>query len=157
MPISSTASTALLGAGSEDVALVVRGGKVLYGDAALVHAVTGTPCSTMTVCNVDKAVCLDTPGVTLSQIEGVSKTTYPLSSCRGQTPPDEPTCIPYRDSYPNGTSATDRDGDGVTDASDDCPSVFNPPRSMDGGKQSDLDGDGAGDACDAKPLDPSSH
>ena len=72
---------------------------------------------------------------------------------------NEPTCIPYCDSYPNGSSATDPDGDGVADASDDCPTVFNPPRllTMDGAKQSDVDGDEAGDACDAKPLDPSQH
>ena len=72
-------------------------------------------------------------------------------------PTDEPTCTPYRDSYPNGTSATDQDGDGVADASDDCPMVFNPPRSMDDDFQSDVDGDGVGDACDQKPLDPTAH
>ena len=36
----------------------------------------------------------------------------------------------------------DADGDGVTDASDDCPATANPD-------QADLDGDGEGDACDA--------
>jgi hypothetical protein len=37
---------------------------------------------------------------------------------------------------------------------DDCPTIFNPPRSMDNGAQSDLDGDGMGDACDPTPLGP---
>jgi imidazolonepropionase-like amidohydrolase len=150
--------TAPLQASSEDVALVLRGGKPLYGDALLVQAVGGgTECSALNVCSVAKSACIDAPGVTLAQIEAAAKATYPLSSCRGQTPPGEPTCIPYRTTYPNGPSSTDQDGDGVPDKSDDCPTVFNPVRSMDGSKQSDVDGDGVGDACDGKPLDPSSH
>jgi hypothetical protein len=144
----------------EDVELVMRGGKVLYGDATLVKAVRGADasgCEAMSVCGTSKSVCLDVTGVTLSDVQAAAGAAYPLFFCRGQTPTNEPTCIPYRDTYPNGTSATDRDGDGVPDSSDDCQAVFNPPRSMDGDKQSDVDGDGAGDACDARPLDPSSH
>jgi hypothetical protein len=38
----------------------------------------------------------------------------------------------------------DADGDGVPDATDNCPAVANPD-------QADADGDGAGDACDASP------
>jgi hypothetical protein len=38
----------------------------------------------------------------------------------------------------------DRDGDGVPDASDNCPTVYNPD-------QTDTDGDGIGDACEASP------
>jgi hypothetical protein len=90
--------------------------------------------------------------VTLADIQTAAASYYPLFFCRGQTPMNEPSCIPYRDTYPNGTSATDRDGDGILDAMDDCPSIFNPPRSMDNNKQSDLDGDGIGDACDPTPL-----
>ncbi|MES2885759.1 MAG: thrombospondin type 3 repeat-containing protein, partial [Pseudomonadota bacterium] len=41
----------------------------------------------------------------------------------------------------------DADGDGVADASDNCPAVANP-------NQADTDGDGAGDACDAPPPPP---
>jgi hypothetical protein len=40
---------------------------------------------------------------------------------------------------------SDADGDGVPDASDNCPSVVNP-------LQQDLDGDGIGDACDNCPA-----
>jgi hypothetical protein len=147
-------------ASSEDVALVLRGGTALYGDALLVQAVQGSSastCGTMTVCGTSKAVCLDVPGVALSDIQTAAGSTYPLFFCRGQVPTGEPTCVPYRDSYPNGSSATDQDGDGVPDAMDDCPAIFNPARSMDDNVQSDVDGDGFGDACDAKPLDPSTH
>jgi large repetitive protein len=144
--------SAPLQASSEDVALVLRGGTAMYGDAQLVQAVSGSACSALTVCNVDKAVCLDVPNVTLAQVQTAISGTYPLFSCRGQTPPDEPTCIPYRDTYPNGTSASDPDGDGIDSSMDDCPMVFNPPRPMDNGVQSDLDNDGLGDACDPTPL-----
>jgi Putative Ig domain/VHL beta domain/Thrombospondin type 3 repeat len=41
----------------------------------------------------------------------------------------------------------DTDGDGVPDASDNCPSVPNPD-------QSDLDANGVGDVCDPAPLGP---
>jgi hypothetical protein len=41
-----------------------------------------------------------------------------------------------------GTTSTDADGDGVPDATDNCPTVPNPA------PQADSDGDGVGDACD---------
>lgn len=150
---------AVVQANDEDVALVLRGGTPLYGDALLMQAVgaTGPTCATLDVCNVQKTACVDVKGVKLSDLTSAIAKSYPLFSCRGQTPPNEPTCTPYRDTYPNGSSATDGDGDGVPNASDDCPAIFNPPRSMDGDKQSDVDGDGVGDACDAKPLDPGAH
>lgn len=50
------------------------------------------------------------------------------------TAPDDPNCEGY-------SPGTDTDGDGVDDASDNCPSVANPD-------QADQDGDGIGDACD---------
>ena len=36
--------------------------------------------------------------------------------------------MPYRDTYAAGITATDSDGDGVPDTTDDCPTIFNPPR-----------------------------
>ena len=42
------------------------------------------------------------------------------------------------------TTITDTDGDGVADASDNCPNKYNP-------QQLDADGDGIGDVCDPDP------
>ena len=41
----------------------------------------------------------------------------------------------------------DADGDGICDANDNCPNIYNPA-------QIDTDGDGIGDVCDPCPLDP---
>ncbi|MEO6573116.1 MAG: amidohydrolase family protein [Polyangiaceae bacterium] len=146
---------AVIGASPEDVALVLRGGKVLYGDDTIVGSagVGGDKCEQFDVCGVKKRACVsqDTAGAqTLAAVQAAAG--YPLVFC-GSPPDKEPSCVPYRDSYPNGTSATDRDGDGVLDADDDCADVFNPARPFDAGKQSDIDGDGKGDACDRCPLD----
>jgi hypothetical protein len=149
---SQTGYRAVIEAGVEDVLLVLRGGKALYGEAAIVDALA-QGCSDLDVCGAKKKVCVDAPSVSLADIQAAAAATYPLFFCKGTAPKDEPSCVPYRDTYPNGTSATDRDGDGVADATDDCPDVFNPPRPLDGTAQSDVDADGAGDACDAKPLD----
>jgi hypothetical protein len=147
---------AVIAASTEDVHLVMRGGKVLYGDASLVAGLA-TSCTPWTVCGLARSVCIDTPGVTLSDLEGIASSVYAIASCRNATPAGEPTCVPYRDTFPDGTSATDRDGDGVPDTKDDCPDVFNPIRPMDGASQADIDGDGYGDACDAFPLDKTKH
>ena len=144
---------AVIDAGVEDVKLVLRGGKPLYGDADLTAALA-TTCGALDVCGSAKSVCLDVPGVALADVQASATAIYPLFFCKGTTPTNEPSCIPYRDTYPAGTSATDRDGDGIADATDICPDVFDPIRTMDGTKQSDVDSDGAGDACDSAPLDP---
>jgi hypothetical protein len=40
----------------------------------------------------------------------------------------------------------------VPDVSDDCPSIFNPIRPMDGTTQADVNHNGLGDACDPSPA-----
>ncbi|HVY45963.1 MAG TPA: amidohydrolase family protein [Minicystis sp.] len=142
---------AVIDAGVEDVRLVLRGGKVLYGDKAIVEALDPT-CHDFDACGVAKQVCIDAPGVALGSIEASANGIYPLFFCKGTTPTNEPSCVPYRGEYPSGPKAGDADGDGVPDANDVCPMTFDPVRPMDGAAQADVDGDGQGDACDASPA-----
>ena len=59
---------------------------------------------------------------------------YPLYFCG--TPRDEPSCVPMRpNQYGGMPGPSDQDGDGIEDASDNCPTVFNPIRPMDNGAQ----------------------
>ena len=150
---------AILEANVEDVALVLRGGHALHGDASLVEAlvepVDVAGCEALDVCGVDKRLCaqLDA-GLTTSQITGaVNGASYPLFFCGD--PDDEPSCDPARpDEFPGRGGPDDPDGDGLTNAQDNCPDVFNPVRPLDQGAQADADADGIGDACDLCPLSP---
>lgn len=137
-----------------DVVLVMRGGRPLYGDKAVMDAFGGMGCESLDVCGVTKQACVapDTGGTTLAQIKAAIETTYPLFFCG--TPANEPTCVPSRPGeYDGQVGIDDFDGDGIWDAADNCPAVFNPPMVLDDGVQADADGDGAGDACDPCPLD----
>jgi cytosine/adenosine deaminase-related metal-dependent hydrolase len=156
-PGTNSGYRAVIAAGVEDVLLVLRGGKPLYGRQSIIDGLGGG-CENFTVCGQQQEACIDTPSVKLADVQSAASASYPLFFCKDATPDAEPTCVPYRDSYPNGTSATDQDGDGIADSSDDCPTIFNPPRTMDASdKQSDVDGDGVGDVCDAAPLDNTKH
>ncbi|MGH1347417.1 MAG: amidohydrolase family protein [Nannocystales bacterium] len=142
-----------------DVALVLRGGMPLFGSAAVVESLVAAEdlggCETLDMCGTDKRVCveLDT-GLTLAQITGaVNPDSYDLFAC--DTPDLEPSCNPFREmEFPARAGVTDADGDGIADADDNCPSVFNPLRPMDGGQQADEDQDNIGDACDLCALEP---
>jgi hypothetical protein len=114
------------------------------------------------VCTVDKRVCLQSEiGQSLAQLtSAVGSGAYPAFACG--TPTNEPSCTPTRPTavagstvYTGTVTATDSDGDGIPDATDLCPHVFDPIRPMDGSAQADADGDGMGDACDPCPLDAS--
>jgi cytosine/adenosine deaminase-related metal-dependent hydrolase len=151
---------AVIDAAPSDVSLVLRGPRPLFGDQPLVQALTGGGCDALDVCGTPKELCVSSeiqktyPALAASVGAGA----YPLFFC-GE-PMNEPTCVPVRDAavvgsstYDGARSASDGDGDGVSDAEDDCPTVFNPVRPMDDGKQPDTDGDGDGDACDVCPFD----
>lgn len=150
---------AVIDGGVEDVVLVMRGGKALYGDKALMEdAVIGaSDCEDFAtdVCGVSKKACVgkDIGGVTLGGIRAAGEAVYPLFFCRDDVPTSEPSCEPYRVEYPDGVTSEDKDGDGIANDKDNCPSIFNPVRGLDGSKQADVDGDGIGDVCDRCPVD----
>ena len=153
---------AVIDAQPNDVALVMRGGKVLYGEDGVVSSLSSESCDTMDVCGSPKRLCAQGDiGITLSQLEADVGTQYPLFFCG--TPDNEPSCHPERPASVNGSTiytgvptASDSDGDGIDDGVDNCPTIFNPVRPMDNGAQADFDNDGVGDSCDPCPLDANS-
>ena len=151
---------AVIDAGVEDVVLVMRGGVPLYGDTALMDspAIGASDCEAFDkdVCSVAKKACVakDISGVTLAGIRAAGESIYPLYFCGGETPTNEPSCVPMRAEYKSGITKDDEDGDGVANDKDNCPNVFNAIRKLDDGKQADTDGDGIGDVCDRCPTDP---
>ncbi len=154
-----------------DVVMTMRGGKVLYGEVPLVNAFdTTSSCETLDVCGSQRALCLKSEfttaltgtenGQSLASLQRANMSTYPLFSCT--TPNNEPSCVPQRAArnvrnnsgvYTVPPAGNDADGDGIADAADNCPGVFNPIRPMDNGVQADGDRDSVGDACDPCPLD----
>jgi large repetitive protein len=146
-------------AGVEDVVLVLRAGEPLHGDAELVEALVPADevegCEYYELCGTWRRICLmRDAGVTLAELRSVRADAYPLYFC-GQTPANEPTCLPSRPGEFDGVP-TDEDssGDGIPDAEDACPGIFSPLRPLDEGVQADHDGDGIGDFCDPCPFDP---
>jgi len=150
---------AVIDAEPKDVALVMRGGTVLFGDDTTVAGLT-TSCDTLDVCGQQKRVCTKREvGKTYDELVTAVGDIYPAFACG--VPDNEPSCVPSRPAANMGSTiftgmptATDSDGDGIPDATDNCPNVFNPVRPMDASMQPDLDADGSGDACDVCPNDP---
>lgn len=152
---------AVIDANPEDVALVMRSGKVLYGDEAAVAAIGGSgACDAIDVCGAAKQVCVAGElGKNLASLTVAVGGIYPAFFC-GAPPMNEPSCTPSRPVSVDGSTiydgtitAEDSDGDNITDATDNCPLVFNPIRPLDNKKQADFDNDGVGDACDVCPVD----
>lgn len=156
---------AIIDANPEDVVLVLRGGRVLYGDDAIVSALpTGDTCETLDVCTVQKRVCVSREtGSSLADLTSANSGIYGLFFCA--EPDEEPSCNPQRtlpaasvagsSIYSGMINATDSDGDGIADSADNCPTVFNPIRPVDHGAQADFDVDGEGDSCDVCPMNAS--
>jgi cytosine/adenosine deaminase-related metal-dependent hydrolase len=172
---------AVLEARPQDVTLVMRGGKVLYGDATLAAHIPRAPnpddvADAIDACGVNKLLYakgdiskdlstlranVGDPPIVGDDISAGAM--YAALFCGA--PAQEPTCQPQRvpvadngfNNFPpiyTGEifDGVDSDGDGIEDGSDNCPRVFNPIRPMDGGVQADFDHDGLGDACDPCPL-----
>ena len=147
---------AVIDATEREVVLVLRGGEPLFGDGPLMAnaAVGAAACEDLDACGRLKKACVavDTGGqFTLAGLRAAGEAYYPLLGCGA--PPGEPSCVPYRDTYADGITAGDADGDGVADGSDNCPAIFNPVRLLETA-QADGDADGAGDVCDPCPMDP---
>ncbi|MBU1898413.1 lamin tail domain-containing protein, partial [Myxococcota bacterium] len=136
-----------------DTLLVLRSGEPLYGNSEIVSALPGTQgCESMgDVCGTVKHLCVQQEiQKSFAQLRGANNGSYDLFFC--ETPRDEPTCVPSRPGEYSGPTDGDSDGDGLADADDNCPTVFNPIRPMDHGVQGDHDRDGIGDACDETPI-----
>ncbi len=147
---------AVIDAEPADVALVLRGGEALYGDKDLLNNTVfdGSSCEAIDVCMTDKLACVsrDTSN-TLAELMTEGGAVAELFNCGG-APAVEPSCVPFRDGeYDGVATATDKDADGIDDAMDLCPDIFDPIRPMDGSAQADADNDGKGDACDPCPND----
>lgn len=147
---------AILDAGNPDIVLVFRGGTVLYGDEDLVSALTlPGDCESLDVCGRSKQLCaLRETGRSYSDLLSSAAGAYPLYACGSW--PSEPTCRPSRPALVNGATpytgipaAGDKDGDGISDATDNCPDLFNPLLPLYGSVQADTNGNGNGDVCDA--------
>jgi hypothetical protein len=140
------------------VALVLRGGDAQYGDATLIGALSGPATQNPALDKLSSSLELPVCGVGKRVVTTLASLPSPspyLAVCGGEV---EPSCVPKRAAGSDGVpgygppTTGDGDGDGVPNASDNCPTVFNPIRPIDHGAQANADGDGAGDACDACPL-----
>lgn len=161
---------AVIDAEAKDAVLVLRAGMPLFGDKDVMDALPSgqAGCEEIPggVCAQAKVACIEREtGWDYATLAAANRSSYPLFFCG--TPKNEPTCAPLRPkdkwgcgNYPLDDPRNDRDGDGVTDDSDNCPNIFNPVRPLDGYyaedpyacKQADYDHDRIGDVCDVSPL-----
>lgn len=145
----------LIGTHAGEVALVLRGGVPVYGDTNLMAELPGgqTGCETIPdgVCGNERTVCVQREtGRTWAELRAANAAFLAPFFC--DVPSREPSCDPSRPDEYTGPTEADPDGDGLIGDADNCPTIFNPIRPMDGGVQADFDGDGVGDACDPCPL-----
>ncbi len=134
------------------VVLVLRAGEALYGESDTLSALAES-CESVDVCGATMAICSEREfGASYQTVIDAAAGDYAAFFC-GETPDNEPTCVPSRPGEFTGVATEDdTDGDGIANDADNCPRIFNPIRPIDDGMQPDHDGDGDGDACDASPL-----
>jgi hypothetical protein len=142
---------AVIEAQNVDVALVLRGGVPLYGEADVVGALDAG-CEAIDVCGERRAVCATRElGVDYATLHEGAAGAYPAFFCG--VPDGEPTCVPSRPGeFTGARGAGDADGDGIPAAGASGPTVVHPRRPLDGGMLADVDADGVGDACDPTPV-----
>ncbi len=139
-------NTAYFNWGASSVDLAAPGTALLStGDPNLVgayHTLTGTSQATALVSGAVALLLAAEPSLTVAQVRArILAAVDPTSSLSGRCVTSGSLNLAKLFS----TSGTvDSDGDGVVDASDNCPSVANPD-------QGDCDGDGLGNACDNTP------
>ena len=142
---------AVLEAEAGDVALVLRGGTPLYGESDVVAGLGRTWRRRRRLRQRPRHLHDPEWNTPYASIVNQAAGSYPAWFCA--TPTDEPTCTPARPGeFTGALLPADNDGDGIGNAADNCPDVFNPIRPIDGGAQPDADADGMGDACDPTPL-----
>ncbi len=147
---------AVIEAGSSQVALVLRAGKALLGEEAVLAAWTGAACAdaAIPVCGRDMRLCLTSEiSSDYATLQLANSASYPAFFC-SEVLTGEPTCRPARLAVSGGFPVhdglpkdADFDGDGYANGADNCPVIFNPPN-VSPLAQPDADSDGAGDACD---------
>ena len=156
---------AAIGASSQDVVLVLRGGTPLLGDDAVMSALGAGEgvCDLMGDvvagdCMSGHRICvMRDAGTTYAQLYSTYNASLTALYTCDVVPAGERTCVPARDegdgiSYSGIPTQQDPDADGVATPADNCGATFNPPRPVDGFAQGDADADGVGDSCDASPL-----
>lgn len=162
---------AVIDAKIQNVSAVILDGKLVYGDA---NIMTGGNTEDFDMCGITKKIDTKATGTSKSFDDIKKADNYQPFFC-GQ-PDGEPTCVPMRSREADTTKqftpaygkasydanafmsdSNDIDGDGIPNDQDNCPTVFNPVRPVDGptatsALQADSDGDGIGDECDPFPL-----
>ena len=165
--------SAVIEANPTDVVALFIDGLFQYGDVeAHSDDIARNPfCETITICETEKLICVKDEEGTADMFDRsdwarfgfYDVVNYVENKVREQRPDSPPPNLEYTfEAYPlfecvpryqcqlgnayfdGQISEDDRDGDGIQNDADNCPSVFN----LD---QSDIDSDGTGDACDPCP------